>query len=163
MKILVRNRCDKHFTYMDLSYGPNGFCDKSGMRIPETNIVDVVRDTRKNYVRCGYCGKLIKNNPEAIAAHWEEQEKKIDCLKCDWLAPADVANGSLKIKYVHDKENPDLYVCTNKFKVTLNCSYFGNIESDEAKEIVSTDSVEHEELNKFPISLSNILMHLMNL
>lgn len=83
MKILLRKYVNKYYVWRDAVWN-NGrylFSD-TGVEVAQTEILAVAEDNRIGYVRCANCGKIIKNDPESIEAHYKEEEAKKNCLTC---------------------------------------------------------------------------------
>ena len=119
--LLAINHDNEQFTYESVTYEPKtGFKDAKGNVIWAWHIIDLSRDTRANYVRCGSCGALIKNTPEAIEAHKASQASKKDCLSCDRIRE-NYGKALIKKTYTPDPKNPGMFISTVKHRVELKC------------------------------------------
>ena len=133
MKVLMWQHNGENLVCVDLEYTKTGWKDKDGNKVQETNIADIFRDTRKNYVICSACGKLVKNTPQDIEDHWKERASQKNCLICNELREG-YRKKEIKRTYKQDPENPNKYISTYKYSVELSCSYNGNINDENVVE-----------------------------
>ena len=86
MRILLRKFGDEAYVWKDATYENGCYFITTPIgeqcKVDETAIASVDGDENKGWVICQSCGALIKNTPEAIAAHYAEMESKRDCTKC---------------------------------------------------------------------------------
>lgn len=124
MRILLRRYGSETYVWKDATYENEHFyvknSDGSKANVHEIAIVAVEGDENKGFVVCNNCGALIKNNPAAIAAHYEEKEAQRDCAKCEHIAYA-------KDKEVLGREiveNGDgTYHVKEEFNAELRCGF----------------------------------------
>lgn len=131
MQVLLREYCGEQYVWRSAKYDGQSFI-VNGCSMRETDIVSVMNDNRKNYVRCSSCGKIFPKNGKKFAKHQREAATINPCLKCSKLRTNEV--GELACKYVVD-ENGN-YTKKTEQKVELYC-HFGLwnsflLDSDEA-------------------------------
>lgn len=137
MKVLVRKIGSEQFVYKDVNYENCVFKTKEGIEISETNIIHIVKDNRKNKVRCRGCGALIKNTPEAIEAHFREMEKDKNCLKCSSVVEG-YSKTETSCKYKPHPTIPGKYVCDHKYVAELYCRANGRY----SQQLINTPEAE---------------------
>lgn len=134
MKILLRRWDEKYYVWKDAEYNNGRFCVED-ISVYDTNILAVKDDDRKDSVICNHCGKVIKNDPESIEAHFAEQEANRDCFKCSSLR-----------KYGYESEQATFersadgrYIVKETYKADLKCGqswYNGpKIDTEDAKKV----------------------------
>ena len=134
MRALLKNYKDEQLVYVNVKYEENKFFTADGERVIETNIIDIARDNRNQYVKCSVCGELVKNTPEAIEAHKEERAKQKNCLKCPFVREG-YGKSKAKVAYSEDSNNPGKYIVKRKYSVELVCGakyYQPKINTPEA-------------------------------
>lgn len=135
MKILLRKLGDKYYVWKDARWEDYAYyitVDGYECEISQKEIIAVEDDTRDGYVACANCGKLIKNDPESIEAHFAEEEAKKDCFKCGYLRVRDKTNLGSDYKRNENGE----FVVTESFTASLQCSvgyWYKDIDSEDAK------------------------------
>jgi hypothetical protein len=134
MKILLREYCGKYYVWKDATYNHGSFvCNGEIMRA--TNILAVKDDNRSNYVVCQHCETVIENTPEAIEAHFAEQEAKRDCFKCSSLRKHNIASKSATFTRITN----GTFSIQELYTADLKCGqmWFGSpaIDTDDAKKI----------------------------
>ena len=82
MKILMRWYCGDAYVWVTAKYDGNGFVVE-GEKIDECDIVSIINDNRKNYVKCSSCGKIFPKNGKKFAKHKAESSTITPCLKCN--------------------------------------------------------------------------------
>lgn len=136
MKALLRKFDNDCFVYTDVVYECGSFKTPDGRIVNENGIIHIVKDNRKNKVRCKGCGDLIKNTPEDIEAHFKEREDKKNCLTCSHVKES-YRKASIGRKYKPHPTEEGQYICEHQYKTDLYCSHGGGTrlinttESDE--------------------------------
>ena len=137
MEILLRRHGDKYYVWKKARWegGVYHITDENENEydVDQSNIIAVKNDERVGYVQCQNCGKLIKNDPESIEAHYVEEENSRDCLKCMHMS----AHRDKKILDASCTKNADgTYNVTQTYVAKLLCHadyWTKDIDSDEAK------------------------------
>ena len=134
MKILLRRYGEEYYVWKDAVYEAGQF-KVDGGAIYMVNILAIKDDNRKDSVICAYCGKVIKNDPEAIEAHFAEQEAQRDCFKCSSLRKYSYTSEHATF----EKDADGKYIVKETYIADLRCSqnwYNGpKIDTDDAKKI----------------------------
>lgn len=139
MKVLLRMWYGKYYVWKKAVWNDYRYytVDDDGEldeEILQTNIIAIENDTRIGHVVCLNCGKIIKNDPESIEAHYAEEEAKKDCLKCNYLqAYNKVVNDATCEKTVDGR-----HLVTQTFIAELKCKihYWATpIDSEEVQKI----------------------------
>ena len=152
MQALVKDYNGEQFVYIPVKYTKVGFYTLKDERIYETNIVDISRDNRSQYVICSHCGAMIKNTPEAIEAHKAEQEKKRDCFTCKHMKTGFISNSNRKRKFKPALNNPGNYIIKETWSTNCYCDYVWrnpDINSEEAKSHCKYCQCRHAEMTSF--------------
>lgn len=89
MKILLRQHESEQYVWKTAKYDGHNFT-VDGTQIPEQNIVSIINDNRKNYVRCSSCGKMFPKNGKKFQKHQELASTIDPCLRCHKLRTTDV-------------------------------------------------------------------------
>lgn len=139
MKILVRQlNQSTNYAWQDAVYKDGMFyigSEDERVIVNQTNILAIQDDNRKDSVMCQNCGAIIKNNPEAIEAHFREIEEKRNCFECGSLKRA--IKKSVKAEFT--ETNDGAYTVTETYIARLKCgnAYWNSpdITSEEAKKI----------------------------
>lgn len=118
MKILMREFCGEPYVWKTAKYDEQGFV-VNGNHIDECNIVSIINDNRKNYVKCSCCGKIFPKNGKKFAKHQELASTIAPCLKCRKMITSE--RSDLKVKYVSNGDGT--YTKKSETIVTLNCNY----------------------------------------
>lgn len=136
MKVLLRKWGDKYYVWKSAEWKDSTYYvadgDGDDVEVSQTNILAVDEDNRVGYVVCANCGKLIKNDPESIEAHYTEEESKKDCMMCEYLR---FSNRKL-INSTGVKNEDGSYTVTQIASAILNCStnyWTKPIDSNEAE------------------------------
>lgn len=94
MKVLLRKYCNNYYVWKDAVYKEGCFVftgdNVSEAKIKPASVIAVKDDDRSKYVVCSNCGKMIKNDPESIEAHFNAVEAKKDCIRCTHLTKRNV-------------------------------------------------------------------------
>lgn len=134
MKILLRRWGNEYYVWKDATYTSNGFV-YDGEVIYTTNILAIKDDNRKDSVMCAHCGKIIKNDPESIEAHFAEQEAGRDCFKCGSLRKYNVK--TTKADYIKNADGQ--FTVTETYSADLKCGqqWYGgpSIDDERVKKI----------------------------
>ena len=136
MQALVKDYNGEQFVYVPVKFQNKNFVTNSGEKIAETNIIDISRDNRGQYVMCSHCGALVKNTPEAIEAHRKEQENKRDCFKCGHMKTGYTSSLTRKRTFKPDPNSPGNYIIKETWSTNCYCDYIWcspDINSEEAK------------------------------
>lgn len=118
MKILLRRHNGEEYVWKTAKYDKNGF-NVDGYEVQIDNIVSVMNDNRKNYVRCKECGEIIKNTESAISKHRHRTETSKSCIGCMFMVAAPQPSRK-KLKY--KKMADGTYVKDEKQVVKLFCN-----------------------------------------
>lgn len=129
MEILLREHDGKYYVWKETEFRKDGYY-LNGERIYYSQILDAKTEGTESYVVCGYCGKMIKNDPESIEAHFAEMESKRDCFTCKALRESGVRDK--KVQYA--KNEYGTYSASSTYQTVLSC----------ANSYVSIDSMTHE-------------------
>ena len=121
MRALLKNYDNEQFVYVNVCHDGKDFRTPDGKIVVETNIVDISRDNRNNYVKCGGCGELVKNTPEEIEKHWKAKAKNKNCLTCKKLSEG-YRKKDIKKTYSVDPQDPTKYIVKMKYSNELYCS-----------------------------------------
>ena len=84
MKILLRNHNGEQYVWKTAKYEGNYF-RVDGANISPTNIVSVINDNRKNYIKCSSCGKVFRKGDPKFDKHKRESATPAACLGCMYL------------------------------------------------------------------------------
>lgn len=118
MKILMREFCGEHYVWKTAKYDEQGFVVNRD-HIDEYNIVSIINDNRKNYVKCSSCGKIFPKNGKKFAKHQELASTIAPCLKCRKMRTSGCSDP--EVKYVSNGDGT--YTQKSETIVTLNCNY----------------------------------------
>lgn len=86
-----------------------------GNVVRENNIIAIKNDPRGNYAKCSYCGEMIKNTPEDIAAHLA---KKLDCVNCSQSCDEMIED----INTTYELQSDGTYLKNSKIFCKLYCT-----------------------------------------
>lgn len=127
MKILLREYKDQQYVWVTAKYDGYKFI-VDGRKQYETNIVSVINDNRKNYVKCSSCGKMFPKNGKKFAKHKEEARTINPCLTCTRMIAQTRQNSTTKYVINDDgtftkktEETVDLF-CNGRFWSTPKCN-----------------------------------------
>lgn len=81
MKILLRSFCNDQYVWKTAKYNKGHFI-VDGVNILYKNIVSIISDNRKKYVRCSSCGQIFKRGDAAFHTHTENAAKPETCFDC---------------------------------------------------------------------------------
>jgi Zn ribbon nucleic-acid-binding protein len=134
MKILLRKYGSKYYVWKDAEYSHGDFYVED-YRIFPKDILAVKDDNRKDSVMCGNCGEIIKNNPEAIEAHFAAKEAERDCFKCGSLRKSYYK--SMEAEVTKNEDGTLTVKETYNAKLTCNNTWYNqpSIDTDAAKRI----------------------------
>lgn len=96
MKILMRWHCGEPYVWVTAKYNENGFV-VDGEKIDECDIVSIINDNRKNYVRCSSCGKIFPKKGKKFAKHKEDSPTITPCLNCNKKRLSERASAKVKL------------------------------------------------------------------
>ena len=116
MKILLRDFDDRQYIWCAAKYNGRKFV-VDGSRVHESNIVSVLNDNRKNYLRCSSCGEIFPKNGKKFAKHQAEAKTINPCLKCRKMRATEMSAGT--VKYVANGDGT--YTRKNETIVNLHC------------------------------------------
>ena len=142
MKILLRRYGDLRYVWETAKYNGNRFV-VNGETVDETNIVSIINDNRKNYVRCSSCGRMFPKNGNKFEKHKEESSSINPCLNCPKLRAKEISPTKKRFIFRDDG------TCVERkdTSVELLCHYsMWNsffIDSDEALETCKFRQCEH--------------------
>lgn len=126
MKILLREYKNEQYVWVTAKYDGYKFI-VDGRTQYETNIVSVINDNRKNYVKCSSCGKMFPKKGKKFAKHQEEARTIKPCIDCRSLHTGEVS--ITKPKYIYNDDGTftkktetvvDLF-CNAHFWTTPRC------------------------------------------
>lgn len=132
MKILLREYNSVPYVWVTAKYNENHFI-VNGNKINPCNIVSVINDNRKNYVKCSCCGQTFKRGSYKFQIHKENASSPQTCLNCPYLKTENERVISRK-RYIDENGNQ---METIERNVCLVCGRYGywthpNIDSEEA-------------------------------
>ena len=116
MKVLLREHGDNQYVWATAKYNGRKFV-VDGRRVHESNIVSVLNDNRKNYVRCSSCGEIFPKNGKKFAKHKAEAKTINPCLKCRKMRATEMSTTT--VKYVANGDGT--YTRKNETIVSLYC------------------------------------------
>lgn len=132
MKILLREYNGKRYVWETAKYNYDRFI-VNGDNINQGNIVSIVNDNRKNYVKCSCCGRVFRKGDPNFEVHKRSASSAETCFGCRELNVKELDSVSSRFSI-----NPDgSFSETLKRNVRLECmktgwfSYSG-INSNEA-------------------------------
>lgn len=118
MKILIRDYNGKQYVWVTAKYNGNKFVVNNEV-IEYWNVVSVINDNRKNYIKCSSCGEIFPKKSKKFEKHKREAETNIPCLKCRKLRTEECSVAQRKFI-----ENADgTYTMVEETQVRLNCRY----------------------------------------
>ena len=120
MKILLREHQGEQFVWHKAKYNGTYFVVQDNYTIREENIVSVMNDNRKNYIKCSSCGAIISKKGNAFAKHKEESCGISPCIDCRQLR-VDYFGKLPKKQYVQNDDGT--YIEKSKGHVKLLCNY----------------------------------------
>lgn len=138
MKILLRNFRGKIYVWKDAKYEKKGFT-VDGATIQETNIVSIMNDTRKHYVKCSHCGEIFRKGSKKWEKHIVPITDTHKCFACRYLRPSRGNVQSVKYSLLPNGR----YAATQKSEVDLLCTY-----GYPSRDINSESARNHCELNR---------------
>lgn len=127
MKILLREYKNQQYVWVTAKYDGYKFI-VDGRKQYETNIVSVINDNRKNYVKCSSCGKMFPKKGKKFAKHKEEARTIKPCLGCRSLITNEISDA--KPRYIYNDDGTftkktettvDL-LCNSHFWTTPKCN-----------------------------------------
>jgi len=132
MKILLRNFGEETYVWKDAKYNTKGFFVDESF-INETNIVSILNDNRKQYIKCPTCGEVFRKGSSKWNKHTEPVTNTDRCFSCKYLR---VTNSKVtNVKYTLLPNGK--YASLQKGEVNLNCNatwYGQDINSENARE-----------------------------
>lgn len=136
MNILLRKYDGKYYVKKEAVLNSDGryLLTETGADINQTNILAVYDDARIGYVRCSYCGELVRNDPESIETHYNTREASRNCLECDKLAIYGDVTNHVK-NYVHNGDGT--YNATETYVTRLGCRMTYYKEDIHSKNVVN--------------------------
>ena len=132
MQILLRDFNDRQYEWFTASYNENGFV-VDDVRIYEYNIVSVMNDNRKNYVKCSSCGKIVSKNEKKFDNHKRNASSCETCFNCPSMRTRDEL--IRKIKYTLNKDGEATRQVESSVKLVCCRSFYDTtypINSPEA-------------------------------
>ena len=96
MKILLRSYNGAEYVWCTAKYNGERFT-VNGEEIYEYNIVSVINDNRKNYLKCSSCGKIFPKNGNKFEVHKANAASVKTCLDCRKLRTREVTGSKSKI------------------------------------------------------------------
>lgn len=148
MKILLREFDGMPYVWKTAKYDGERFViDRRN--IDESNIISVINDNRKNYIRCSSCGKIFPRNGKKFAKHKALASTIEPCLTCRGMCTKEFTNPNKRYianddgTYTLKTETIVSLVCNrgywsdykcNSTEAIMNCK-FRQCESAKAEEI----------------------------
>ena len=131
MKILLRRYDGQPYVWKTAKYDGKYF-RVDGMEMYEENIISVMNDNRKNYIRCSSCEKIFPRNGKQFLKHQKASCGVGPCMTCRKLRIDNISEA--KVKYVVGEDGS--YTRKTEQKVELRChmSFYTDfpIESEDA-------------------------------
>lgn len=132
MKILLREYKGAPYVWVTAKYNNDHFTIDGDYTHP-CNIISVMNDNRKNYIKCSCCGKTFKRGSRKFQIHKENAIKPQTCLGCPSLKSKN--EHILSRKYTINEDGTANE--TIERSVELRCSRYGfwsdvDLNSDEA-------------------------------
>ena len=90
MKILLRTYNGKEYVWKDAGYKKGILTIDEGVIISPNNIVSVIDDDRKQYVKCSACGKILAKDSPEVEEHKNRYKDTRTCMKCSSVRAQDV-------------------------------------------------------------------------
>lgn len=118
MKILLREYDSKEYVWVTAKYNGSKFV-VNGRVVDEWQVVSIINDNRKNYIKCSCCGHIFPRKGNLFAKHKEVASTNAPCLKCRKLRHNDC--GLTQTKYVMNDDGT--YTMKTETKVDLYCQY----------------------------------------
>ena len=118
MKILLRNYKDKEYVWVTAKYNGNKFV-VDGTHFDEWQVVSVLNDNRKNYLKCTSCGKIFPKKGKQFAKHKELSATNAPCLSCNRLRSN--VTSTERRKYIANSDGT--YTIQTEVKAELYCHY----------------------------------------
>lgn len=135
MQILLREYDGQHYVWKEAKFTKDGYAihstvigDDAGDVYSSTldaverivspvEILDVKATEEENYIVCGGCGEVIKNNPASIEAHFAEREAQKNCLECTNRYESSMTDR----KVTYTKNEDGSYNAVSTYKTNLSC------------------------------------------
>ena len=117
MKILLREHRRIQYGWWTTKYDGQGFI-VNGRSIVECDIVSIINDNRKNYIRCSNCGKIFPKNGKKFEKHKAESSSLTPCFGCHRMRTRELSNPTKK--YVSNSDGT--YTEKYETRVELECS-----------------------------------------
>lgn len=126
MKILLREYGDEIYVWKTAKYDNDHFL-VGEVKINETNIVSIINDNRKKYMKCSSCGKVFRKGDKKFETHKKESATPMACLNCMHLTSNN--EEIIKQHYVFNKDG----TVTEKMErsVKLVCGAFSYWSCDD--------------------------------
>lgn len=120
MKVLLRNYNNQYYVWKEATYFDDSYYILTDNRdeVWEFQVLAVADDDRVGYVRCAYCGALIKNDEESIERHYAEMEAKKDCATCSNLR---AYGDKMTVSKALSENDDGTYNVTEVYKTELGC------------------------------------------
>ena len=115
MKVLLRKYNGKPYVWEKASYTGSEFV-VNGCTVQEGDVISVMNDNRKNYVKCSSCGQIFRKGSDAFEIHQQQSKGTNMCLTCPNLSARDC--GETQVKYVPNGDG------TYKKKTVSNVSLY---------------------------------------
>jgi hypothetical protein len=113
MKILLREHNGGEYVWRTAKYNGKNFV-VDGNEVLEFNIVSIINDNRKNYVRCSSCGKIFPKNGNKFELHQATAKNIQTCFGCKNLRYQEISHATDKI--ICNKDG----TYTRRFETTCN-------------------------------------------
>ena len=133
MKVLLRQYGSECYVWKEANY-VGGKMRVDANPIHEIDIVSIMDDNRNEYVKCSFCGEIIKNDEHEIEKHRNKCKTSEACFTCGRMRKGDVLSISEKFVKVEDGK----YIIKTDQSAKLYCSngYSSSpdIDSEAARE-----------------------------
>ena len=134
MRILLRRYDGEEYVWKEATYKKeNFFVDDNA--IEECNIAATDGHSVEGCVICSYCGEIVKNTPEEIAAHYAKRESGRDCINCDKVYVGGI-DDTLTRNITDNGDGTYNVVTTEKAKLYCRMGYSKyEISTESAKDV----------------------------
>lgn len=96
MKILLREFGCESYVWKTAKYNYDNFLVDGNVQ-PKKNIIAIVNDNRKNYIKCSCCGQVFRRGDKRFQEHKENAIKPETCFECTHLCANNASIAKRKI------------------------------------------------------------------
>lgn len=134
MKILLRSWGNEVYVWRTAKHNGNYFV-VDNMTVEECNVISVINDNRKNYVKCSCCGKVFPKKGNKFKIHQELASGINPCLNCGNLRTEEII-GSQTTKYFANEDG------TYKEKIEREVQLLCKKSPWEKLPLMATETIE---------------------